>query len=474
VVLIPTLVRRPLYLAVFWLTYCGSVVVDLCVRYLPEGLQQVTLHGEQHVAGVYVSPFPNSAASLYATAPLCAAVPLYAAILCFQMLLCADVPLNLCAPPLLLPPTPVSSLQCRVYRCRPPLAMSLSVHSTCPLAPPSPLVCILNLQIQLGRKARTGELWFHNLESGVTTEVTLDMPGRPGFFRPTSRENTFLVGMETEIGYVTIATGASTGKYTRLAALPPGLPESVMVNDGCVAPNGDVIIGTKDFNFDTKACLAGTWRYRPATGQVDQLFGSEVCANGNCFLEIDGRTHLVHVDTGPKAMYALPYDLQTGVVGERWTLFAFSKREPFDMYVSLSLQLTLLPGPTLVLTLTYPHSPPPISMRLSSSPIHSHVLSPRSSFPHLTHHLFFHLHLPLSTFVHLCPPLSTFVHLRPAHPIHLRPLSSTLIHLIHSNFPLSVPIFPSTPIYPCPSYPLHSPSSTLHQHTPPIPPSSPT
>lgn len=313
------------------------------------------------------------------------------------------------------------------------------------------------------------------------------MPGRPGFFRPTSRENTFLVGMETEIGYVTIATGASTGKYTRLAALPPGLPESVMVNDGCVAPNGDVIIGTKDFNFDTKACLAGTWRYRPATGQVDQLFGSEVCANGNCFLEIDGRTHLVHVDTGPKAMYALPYDLRTGVVGERWTLFAFSNREPFDMYVSLSLQLTLLPGPTLVLTLMYPHSPPPISMRLSSSPIHSHVLSPRSSFPHLTRHLFFHLHLPLSTFVHLCPPLYTFVHLcTPLSTfVHLCPPSSSSPHappcaLIYPYpshpllFPLSVPIFPSTPIYPCPSHPPHSPSSTLHQHTSPIPPSSPT
>lgn len=136
------------------------------------------------------------------------------------------------------------------------------------------------------------------------------------------------MGMEQEIGLAVVGEDDCT--YTRIATLPDGLGPSIMVNDGCVAPNGDVVIGTKDFNFDVEARLAGTWRYRADTKTVEPLFTREVCANGNCFLDIDGATHLVHVDTGPKALYAMPFDMATHAVGEPRLLFDFSCRESFD------------------------------------------------------------------------------------------------------------------------------------------------
>ena len=111
------------------------------------------------------------------------------------------------------------------------------------------------------------------------------------------------------------------------------------MNDGCVAPNNDVICGkglfsthqclsftqtlstnhlnvllragTKDSEFEIAAKRAATFQFRE--GRFTQIvLPGETCANGNAFIQIEGRNHLLHIDTPTKKIVAYPYHLVTG------------------------------------------------------------------------------------------------------------------------------------------------------------------
>lgn len=87
-------------------------------------------------------------------------------------------------------------------------------------------------------------------------------------------------------------------------------------------------VGCKDFEFDVAArkagtfCLhAGTWTHLSPEG--------ETCANGNAFIQIRGETHLLHVDTASQLLTSQTYNLASGAVGEKKTLFDFSNKSSF-------------------------------------------------------------------------------------------------------------------------------------------------
>jgi hypothetical protein len=111
--------------------------------------------------------------------------------------------------------------------------------------------------------------------------------------------------------------------------------QRLMVNDGCVLPNNDVLVGVKDFKFGTDGLKIGKLlRFR--NGRWDVLRDNEVCPNGNAAIEINGRTHLLHIETSSQTVWALPYNLDTGEFdAKNWhELFSFKvpSNFPADIY----------------------------------------------------------------------------------------------------------------------------------------------
>jgi hypothetical protein len=134
--------------------------------------------------------------------------------------------------------------------------------------------------------------------------------------------------MENELGLVTVV--GDQGSFTPLVSLPDRVTSPrIMVNDGCVAPNNDIICGCKDFLFDIDAKLAGTFRLRDGTFTMVVPHG-ETCANGNAFIQIHGQTHLLHIDTPTKMVMAYPYDLASGAIGSGTCLIDFGDKAYFD------------------------------------------------------------------------------------------------------------------------------------------------
>eukprot|EP00045_Choanoeca_perplexa_P008682 m.81697 g.81697 ORF g.81697 m.81697 type:complete len:374 (-) comp14577_c0_seq18:615-1736(-) len=182
------------------------------------------------------------------------------------------------------------------------------------------------VHIQLGQEARQGNLWFFNPNTDDMTIVP--MTGRPAWFRATTQPNQYLVGMENTVGLVAVqdATGTFVVKHTLPAKVTS---PRIMINDGCVAPNNDIICGCKDFDFDIAARLAGTFCYHE--GNVTELEASgETCGNGNAFISIDGVSHLLHIDTPTKLVRAYPYDFATGAVGAARSLIDFGNQAWFE------------------------------------------------------------------------------------------------------------------------------------------------
>ncbi|EDQ89135.1 uncharacterized protein MONBRDRAFT_25763 [Monosiga brevicollis MX1] len=163
--------------------------------------------------------------------------------------------------------------------------------------------------IQVSKTERQGYLWFYVPEDGTHTVIELSQAGRPAWFRPTNEPDVLIVGMENQVGLVHIKD--SKGEYEHLHTLPAEVTSPrIMVNDGCVAPTGEIICGCKDFEFDIPGNRAGT--YVISDRGISKLVpAGEVCANGNAFITINNQPHMLHIDTPKQTIRAHAYNATT-------------------------------------------------------------------------------------------------------------------------------------------------------------------
>ena len=145
------------------------------------------------------------------------------------------------------------------------------------------------VNIQTAPDATAGAIFARYDDSGEVRRF--DLPDRPGFFLPTDRPDTLLVGA----GKSLLLFEPLTGAVEELARIPDNNPRTI-VNDGELVPGGGaVVFGTKDTRFADP--LAGLFLFTLADRQVTPLAGGMVCSNGKVLRRTGGGVELFDIDT---------------------------------------------------------------------------------------------------------------------------------------------------------------------------------
>ena len=158
--------------------------------------------------------------------------------------------------------------------------------------------------IQHGADANSGSLNIFDVAQ--RSNVSYDLPGRPGFAKPTTRAGTFLVGCERELGLFSTATG----QWQTLVAGVDSHVSGTIINDGTLyGPN--VIFGTKDLEFKTPK--AGLYLYRGSDGQLIRLRDDQICSNGKDVVDAGaGGLCLIDIDSPTKKVVRYRIDMERG------------------------------------------------------------------------------------------------------------------------------------------------------------------
>lgn len=156
--------------------------------------------------------------------------------------------------------------------------------------------------IQHGASATNGSINIFDLKS--RTNQTFELPGRPGFARPTSVEGTFLVGCERELGLFDI----NSQTWKSLASGVDSDVSNTIINDGTTYGD-NVLFGTKDLEFKTKK--AGLYLYRGHDGSLTRLRNDQICSNGKDVVDSgSGGLHLYDIDTPTKRVVRYRLDIE--------------------------------------------------------------------------------------------------------------------------------------------------------------------
>ncbi len=165
--------------------------------------------------------------------------------------------------------------------------------------------------IQHGAAARYGSL--NIFDTQTSQNVSYRLPGRPGFQRPTSNPNQFLVGAERELGIFDIQSGSWT---PIVSGVDQGV-ENTIINDATTWQD-NVIFGCKDLEFKTKK--AGLYLYRGRDKQLIQLRSDQICSNGKAVLAgAGGKLSLLDIDTPTRKIVRYELDIDAGKVSEAVT-----------------------------------------------------------------------------------------------------------------------------------------------------------
>ncbi len=169
--------------------------------------------------------------------------------------------------------------------------------------------------IQHGAASTVGSLNIFD----VTTRLnqSFELPGRPGFAKPTDREDVFLVGCERALGLF----DAANGRWSELVGEIDSDVDGTIINDGTVY-GSNVVFGTKDLGFCTPK--ASLYLYRGRDGKLIRLRGGQVCSNGKDIVDRGaGGLFLLDIDSPTRKLVQYPLDLQEGVLKEPVTLVDF-------------------------------------------------------------------------------------------------------------------------------------------------------
>ena len=163
--------------------------------------------------------------------------------------------------------------------------------------------------IQHGADATSGSLNLLELSTGHNRQIPLT--GRPGFAFPTTRSQTFIVGLERSLVLLNVETGESTTWVDGVDAAVEG----TIINDG-VTFDGHLVFGCKELKFS--APKAGLYLLRRGERSLVKLSGHEICSNGKAVTRIDETTYrLLDIDTPTKQVVGYTIDVAKGELRDR-------------------------------------------------------------------------------------------------------------------------------------------------------------
>jgi sugar lactone lactonase YvrE len=174
--------------------------------------------------------------------------------------------------------------------------------------------------IQHGSDAKFGSLNIFDLST--RTNESYDLPGRPGFARPTSEEGIFIVGCERELGLYNI----HSRNWQVIASGIDSDVTNTIINDGTTFGD-NIIFGTKDLEFKTKK--AGLYLYRGHDGALIRLRDDQICSNGKDVISTGGGLHLFDIDTPTKKVVRYRLDLAGGSLSTGETVIDLNDLESF-------------------------------------------------------------------------------------------------------------------------------------------------
>lgn len=158
--------------------------------------------------------------------------------------------------------------------------------------------------IQHGPQATRGSLNLYDISS--KTNRSFELPGRPGFAKPTTTEGVFVVGCERELG--TFDTCNETWQPFA-EGIDAGV-EGTIINDGTLVGD-NIVFGTKDLEFKTNK--AGLYLYRGRDGKLVQLRSDQVCSNGKVVLDAGaGQLQLLDIDSPTREVVRYQLDIEGG------------------------------------------------------------------------------------------------------------------------------------------------------------------
>ncbi len=150
------------------------------------------------------------------------------------------------------------------------------------------------VNIQTAADSKRGAIFARFWDTGEVRRF--DRPDRPGFFVPTNRPDTLLVGAGKRLLLFNPLTGATEV----LATIPDADPRTI-INDGEVAPRGRAIMfGTKDVNFAEP--IAHLYEFRLTDGRLTTFADGMTCSNGKVWLP----DRVADIDTPKRRIDFLP------------------------------------------------------------------------------------------------------------------------------------------------------------------------
>lgn len=166
--------------------------------------------------------------------------------------------------------------------------------------------------IQHGPNGKVGSLNVFDISS--KTNQSFELPGRPGFAKPTTDEGVFVVGCERELGLFDIKDGT----WRVLASDVDADVQGTIINDGTIYGE-NIVFGTKDLEFKTPK--AGLYLYQGKQGKLIRLRADQVCSNGKDVIDSgDGGCSLIDIDSPTKKVVRYPIDVEAGTLGDPETI----------------------------------------------------------------------------------------------------------------------------------------------------------
>lgn len=157
--------------------------------------------------------------------------------------------------------------------------------------------------IQHGADAKVGSLNIYDIASGQNQ--SFELPGRPGFAKPTSRDGVFVVGCERQLGLF----DTSDASWELLTDEVDANVDGTIINDGTLYGD-NIVFGTKDLEFATPK--AGLYLYRMSDRKLLKLAGGQVCSNGKDVVDNGGELELIDIDSPTKKVVRYGIDIKAG------------------------------------------------------------------------------------------------------------------------------------------------------------------
>lgn len=165
--------------------------------------------------------------------------------------------------------------------------------------------------IQHGATAKSGSLNIFDMAS--RSNESFDLPGRPGFARPTTEPGVFIVGCERELGLFDT-------KNSSWKSIVTGIDEDVsntIINDGTSFGN-NLVFGTKDLEFKTPK--AGLYLYRGDDQKLIRMRNDQICSNGKDVVFAGESAYLIDIDSPTRKVVRYRLDPDEGTLSDCETL----------------------------------------------------------------------------------------------------------------------------------------------------------